>query len=147
MITRYAPLGGIVPGNRLPEARQSELMTLHRAFGTALLGQDLAWMEANLAEDAVFESQDVLTAIVGRSAVLGHLARKFELVARSGRHPDLHIGTVDTPRAAAHPCLLARQGIHRFLFLLTATSAGIDRIDVITVLPHPATARPLERLG
>jgi|GEM_PF-869913 len=138
---------GIVPGAQLSAARQRIVTELHREFGMALLKRNLAGLQAHLASDVVFESQAVLEPLHGAAAVLRHLARKFEAVAATGNATDLWLGVVDLPKAADHPCLVAQQGQVRFLFVLKEAAGLIQRVDILTVAPSPASARCLEQIG
>lgn len=138
---------GIVPGAQLSAARQRILIRLHREFGLALLERNLDGLQANLASDVVLESQAVLKPLHGAASVLQHLARKLEAVTATGNMLQLWLGVVDLPAAADHPCLVAQQSRARFLFALTEVAGCIERIDILTIAPSPASTRCLERIG
>lgn len=99
---------------------------------------------AGLAENAVYESQDVLDPLIGRAAVADYLRGRYAyLRSLDDGAGCVEFGVVEIAPGTAVPCgIFVLAGERLSLAVLTLNAGGlIARIDLLTVLPHPSTAR------
>lgn len=134
-------------------ARRQEItdLSLIRRFARCMNTFDVEVLEPVLAEDVVFESQMVLTPLVGKDAVLEHLKAKFETITRNNFPTFAEIGYCGKQNGRVMlwsawegtPCCLIAQGGKDELvaLVLFETDEGkIKRIDLCCVLPEPRSA-------
>ena len=101
-----------------------------------------------LAEDAVYEAQEVLEPLVGKEAVADYLRGRFDFIRSLQGQRDtgrMVPAMVDLPHASGHPCLIFEiEGERDALWVVTPGEGGtVGRIDILTVAPHPSEARVL----
>jgi hypothetical protein len=101
-----------------------------------------------LAEDAVYEAQDVMEPLVGKENIAGYLKGRFDFIRSLKGQRDtgrMIPATVDLPHASGHPCLIFEiDGERGALWVVTpGKRETIGRIDILTVAPHPSEARVL----
>jgi len=114
---------------------------------------EFALIEPFLAEDVVYESQEVLTPLIGKAAVSEYLSGKMVSIKKSIVTSDVYaeIGYCGSQKgrgvrlfgSEGRPCVLVAQGDIKTplaLVLLQVTNDEIQRIDICTVVPHPSTA-------
>ena len=100
-----------------------------------------------LAEDAIYESQDTLIPLSGKSEISHYLRRRFSFFMEMPAHQDtgtILFGTIDLPGGSDYPCLIFFvDGVRQALWTVTLEEPDhhmISRIDISTVLPHPDEA-------
>ena len=100
-----------------------------------------------LAEDAIYESQDILIPLGGRSEVADYLRTRFLFLKNKSADQDtgtMLLGTIDLPTWSGYPCLIfVVDGVREALWTVTLADPDhhmISRIDISTVLPHPDEA-------
>ncbi len=140
--------------NELPIEKELSLLLLTTGVAKAYNNLNVSHIEDKLADDVVYESQQVLVPLRGKAAVLEYLQKKFETISNT---PDAmlfvelafleNLDDSMIPLAFAHenqPCLIMAQGrpdkklavvlIHEF-------KGMISRIDICTVAPHWSQAK------
>ena len=115
-------------------------------------------IEPLLADDVVYESQLILTPLVGKSVLVEYLKNKMATIAKAGPRSEVfaelgYCGGQAGQRVQlltaeiGRPCVLFAQGdkeVPKLLVLLEITGQKIKRIDLCTQVPHPSSA---ERTG
>ena len=113
-----------------------------------------AIIEPYLADDVVYESQKILTPLVGKDEVYNHLQRKMQTIKKTRYKSDVYAeigycGSQDGNKIQVlsatefRPCVLMAQGNPDeilILILLEIEQGKIKRIDLCTEIPHPSTA-------
>jgi len=101
-----------------------------------------------LAEDVIYEAQEVLTPLVGKAAVSNYLTGRFEHFREVQDQQDIgrfvH-GSIDLPEAAKHPCIIVYDATNTALavwVLKLNDKDQIKRIDILSKYPDPRTANP-----
>jgi PTS system nitrogen regulatory IIA component len=130
------------------------------AFATMLNCVDADAFVPLLAPHAVWESQQVLTPIVGKANVAAHLAGKMKalLAARPGNAVCADLGRCGSQRGnsvqcwSAHdgcPCVVVSQGADfgarraSAVVLFEVDGGLVARVDLCTVVPPPSSAERL----
>lgn len=140
--------------NKLPLEKELSLLLLTTDVAKAYNNLDVSFIENKLADDVVYESQQVLVPLRGKPGVVEYLQKKFETISST---PDAmlyvelafleNLSDSMIPVAFAQdgqPCLIMAQGspdkklavvvVHEFNGL-------ISRIDLCTVAPHWSQAK------
>jgi hypothetical protein len=115
---------------------------------------DVSIIADRLADDLVYESQQVLIPLIGKSVVLEYLDQKFMTISNTpGAELFVELAFLDNledtmiPLSFARqgqPCLVMAQGNRENLLavvLIQAHQGKIKRIDLCTVAPHWSQAR------
>jgi hypothetical protein len=105
-------------------------------------------IEPYIAEDIIYWSQQVLTDMTGKNAVMSYLTDKMETIRKSSDDRVFaELGeTKPYPMAPspAEPCVILAQG-HKdnvgALALLRIESNKINSIGICSDAPHPSTAK------
>ena len=130
---------------------ESELVELYAKTWNTL---NPAIIEPYLADDVVYESQVVFSALVGKEAVFDYLQGKMQTIKQTRYKSDVFAeigfcGSQDGNKIQVlsasdfRPCVLMAQGNpdEVIALVLLETEAGkIKRIDICTEVPHPSTA-------
>ena len=109
---------------------------------------DASLLEPYIAEDVIFWSQQALTDMTGKNAVMAHLNSEMETIRRSPQERVFaELGETkpyplapDTPE----PCVVLARGDKdnvKALALLKLESGKINSIGICSDAPHPSTAR------
>lgn len=105
-------------------------------------------IENVVSEDVVYESQNVLSALNGKTEVLEYLKGKFETIRKSGNLVFAEIGFLgkqeilnvnNLSEYKGRPCIILSQGNKEAkgaLILVESDVNEIKRIDICTVAPH-----------
>ena len=109
---------------------------------------DASLIEPYIAEDIIYWSQQVLTDMTGKKAVMSYLTDKMESIRKSSDDRVFaELGeTKPYPMAPspAEPCVILAQG-HKdnvgALALLRIESNKINSIGICSDAPHPSTAK------
>ena len=109
---------------------------------------DASLIEPYMAEDIIYWSQQVLTDMTGKNAVMNYLTDKMEIIRKS---PDdqvfAELGEAKPyPMAPdpAEPCVILARGDKDnidALALLRIESNKINSIGICSDAPHPSTAK------
>lgn len=135
--------------NELPLEKELSLLMLTTGLARAYNNLDVALIEDKLADDIIYESQQVLIPLRGKPGVVEYLEQKFQTISDT---PEARVfvelafldnldGTM-IPLAFARegqPCLIMAQGTkeNRLAVVLVHESFGkISRIDLCTIAPH-----------
>lgn len=109
---------------------------------------DASLLEPYIARDIIFWSQQALTDMTGKNAVMSHLNTEMETMRRSPRERVFaELGeTKPYPMAAdaPEPCVVLARGDRnniRALALLKLESGQINSIGICSDAPHPSTAK------
>jgi len=109
---------------------------------------DVSIIEPYIAEDIIYWSQQVLTDMTGKKAVVTYLTEKMETIRNSpGAQVFAELGeTKPYPMAPnpPEPCVILAQGDKNTidaLVLLKIESGKIISIALCSDAPHPSTAR------
>lgn len=140
--------------NELPLEKELSLLLLSTAVAKAFNNLDVTFIEDKLADNIVYESQQVLVPLRGKPAVVEYLTKKFQTI---GNTPNAEIfvelafleNLSDSmiPVAFAQegqPCLVMAQGKpdNKLAIVLVHEFEGlISRIDICTVAPHWSQAK------
>lgn len=140
--------------NELPLEKELSLLMLTTEVARAYNNLDVSIIAARLADDIVYESQQVLIPLRGKPGVVEYLEQKFETITNT---PEAQLfvelafleNLDDTmiPLAFARegqPCLIMAQGRreNRLAVVLVHQREGkVSRIDICTVAPHWTQAR------
>ena len=128
-----------------PKLKQKEAATiLARAWNNL----DASLLEPYMAQDVIFWSQQALTDMTGKNAVMAHLKTEMETIRNSPKEPVYaELGETkpyplvpDTPE----PCVVLAYGNKnnvRALVLLRLECGRINSIGICSDAPHPSTAR------
>ena len=119
-----------------------------RILAKAWNNLDASLIEPYIAEDIIYWSQQVLTDLTGKNAVMGYLTDKMERIRKSpARQIFAELGeTKPYPMAPnpAEPCVILSQD-HKdnigALALLRIESNKINSIGICCDAPHPSTAK------
>lgn len=137
----------IVPGPSLPDEAAETIWQITKLVGDARNQLDPQPIIDRLADDAVYEAQEVTNPIIGKKALSEYLTERFQFFRNVRDSSDrdigrLHPATVNLPEAANHPCLIFEaDGLRRALWVVTPNAEGfIKRIDILTVAPRPSEA-------
>ena len=102
-----------------------------------------------LAEDAIYESQDTLIPLSGKSEISHYLRGRFSFFEEMPANQDtgtILLGTIDLPRGSGYPCLIfVADEVRQALWIVTLEDSDhhmISRIDILTVVPPPDEAIP-----
>jgi hypothetical protein len=109
---------------------------------------DASLLEPYMAEDVIFWSQQALTDMTGKNAVMAHLKTEMETIRNSPKERVYaELGETkpyplapDTPE----PCVVLARGDKnnvRALALLRLECGKINSIGICSDAPHPSTAR------
>lgn len=109
---------------------------------------DASLLEPYIAQDIIFWSQQALTDMTGKNAVMAHLITEMEMIRKSPKERVFaELGetkpypmTPDTPE----PCVVLSHGDKnnvRALALLKLECGKINSIGICSNAPHPSTAR------
>lgn len=108
---------------------------------------DASLLEPYIAKDIIFWSQQALTDMTGKNAVMNHLNTEMETMRRSPRERVFaELGeTKPCPLAAdePEPCVVLARGDRnniRALALLKLECGQINSIGICSDAPHPSTA-------
>jgi hypothetical protein len=102
---------------------------------------DIKYLSDLLSEDVRYESQNVLTPIVGKENLINYLKQKLKLIKESNHLVYAEIGFLDTKKE--NPCIILSQGNKESkgaLVLVETIDNLISGIDICTVAPHWSTA-------
>ena len=109
---------------------------------------DASLIEPYIAEDIIYWSQQVLTDMTGKKAVMSYLTDKMESIRKSPEDQIFaELGeTKPYPMAAdpAEPCVILARGRKDnvgALALLKIESNKINSIGICSDAPHPSTAK------
>ena len=109
---------------------------------------DASLLEPYIAEDIIFWSQQALTDMTGKNAVMDHLNTGMETIRRSSQERVFaELGeTKPYPLAPdqPEPCVILACGDRnnvRALALLKLESGKINSIGICSDAPHPSTAK------
>lgn len=115
---------------------------------------DHSFVENLLAEDVVYESQNVIVPLKGKATVIDYLKKKFEklretpdakLYAELGFLGNLGNAEIKTPFAhEGQPCIIMSQGNKNnklAVVLVEQMNGKISRIDICTVAPYWSQAK------
>ena len=111
-------------------------------------------IEPYLAEDVVYESQQVFSALIGKEEVFDYLKGKMQTIKNNSPQSKVYaeVGYCGSQEgynvqvwsaSEGKPCVLMAQGNPNevlALVLLETEEAKIKRVDICTVAPHPSTA-------
>ncbi|MGI8542642.1 MAG: hypothetical protein ACR2MD_04100 [Aridibacter sp.] len=111
-------------------------------------------IEIYLADDVVYESQSVLTPLIGKEEVFDYLQGKMQTIRKTRYKSDVfaeigYCGSQDgyniqvLSAEVFRPCILMAQGNPDeviALILLETESGKIKRIDLCTTIPDPKSA-------
>lgn len=127
-----------------PKLKQKEAATiLARAWNNL----DASLLEPYMAQDVIFWSQQALTDMTGKNAVMAHLKTEMEMIRNSPKERVYaELGETkpyplvpDTPE----PCVVLAYGNKnnvRALALLRLECGKINSIGICSDAPHPSTA-------
>ncbi len=117
-------------------------------FARAWNNLDVTIIEPYIAEDIIYWSQQVLTDMTGKKAVVEYLTEKMEAIRKlPGAQVFAELGeTKPYPMAPnpPEPCVILAQGDKNnidALVLLKIESGKINSIALCSDAPHPSTAR------
>ena len=109
---------------------------------------DVSILEPYIADDIIYWSQQVLTDMTGKKAVVEYLTQKMKTIRNSSQAQVFaELGeTKPYPMAPdpPEPCVILAQGDKNnidALVLLKIESGKINSIALCTDAPHPSTAR------
>jgi hypothetical protein len=118
----------------------------YKIFAEAYSTLDAESLIGALADDCVFESQMVLTALEGKKAIGEYLRGKFETICNANAHVSCSLERVVSGPvwgAIGKPCIVMHQGEQRAVVLLDQSNDGkITRID-LCIAPTPDDTEPL----
>ncbi len=108
---------------------------------------DVSILEPYIAEDVIYWSQQVLTDMTGKKAVIEYLTNKMEAI-RNSSGPKVYAELGETkpfPMAPdpPEPCVILAQGDKNnidALVLIKIESGQINSIALCSDAPHPSTA-------
>ena len=136
----------LAPSQPLSGQEYNLLAARTHAYGQAFAKFDATAACKMLSDDVVYESQMVLSPLVGKEAVAAHIKKRFEFL-REHIAGDFRIsrGEVELPAGSNYPCLILQRGETRdaLLVLELNSDAKIVRLDFLVVLPHPDQATAL----
>ena len=117
-------------------------------FARAWNNLDVTLLEPYIAKDIIFWSQQALTDMTGKNAVLDHLNTEMETIRRSPQERIFaELGeTKPYPLAPddPEPCVVLARGDQnnvRALALLKLECGKINSIGICSDAPHPSTAK------
>ncbi len=136
------------PGGKLDPRFRARLLDMTSRVREARMSYDAQPIVECLAENAVYEFQDILTPLTGRANVASYLEQRFAAIRdMTATRPDLdiHLGEVPLPQGADYPCLIfSQEGAHRALWVIRLNGEDrVSRLDVLTVAPPPDATRRL----
>ena len=109
---------------------------------------DASLLEPYMAEDVIFWSQQALTDMTGKNAVMAHLKTEMETILNSAKERVYaELGeTKPYPLApnTPEPCVVLAHGNKnnvRALALIRLECGKINSIGICSDAPHPSTAR------
>ncbi|NLX01113.1 MAG: hypothetical protein GXY40_01075 [Syntrophomonadaceae bacterium] len=103
-----------------------------------------------LSPDIIYESQQVLTPMVGKELVVNYLREKMAVIAQDLENSQVFAELAFWPRPiqgqkpSEIPCILLAQGSREntsAVVLVQSREELINRIDICTVVPNPAMVR------
>lgn len=108
------------------------------AYAKAINHLDYAFLESWLDENTVYESQYVMTPMVGRECILEYLKGKFITISQAGTESKV---TAEMAYMNAtyegRPVVILNQGGHNVAVVLFKAKHGrIARIDICGILPR-----------
>lgn len=104
---------------------------------------DVQALEGLLAEDFVYESQNVLEPLASKQAFLEYIEPKLQTIASAGATVYAEMGTVDA-YAETQPCvILAQNDKSKLVAVVLAKVEGglLKRLDLCIVPPPEAAER------
>jgi len=113
-----------------------------RAYAKMLNTLDADVLEPLLAEEFVYESQTVFSALESKRAYLDYIRAKLQTIHNSGATVFAEIGEIDA-YGEVQPCVVLAQNSAENLvgFVLARVEAGkINRLD-LCIVPLPQAAR------
>ena len=128
-----------------PKLEQKEAATI---LAKAWNNLDASLLEPFIADDIIFWSQQALTDMTGKNAVMAHLKTEMETLRRSP-HDRIFAELGETkPYPLApdipEPCVILAHGDRnnvRALALLRLECGKINSIGICSDAPHPSTAK------
>ena len=133
----------------IPIDYELQLLILVRALGKAYNTLDVSHIEDLLDDKVIYESQQVLSPLKGKVAVLDYLRRKFvtlrhtpgaELIAELGFMGSQERAYIKAAFAIeGQPCLILSQGEKDrklAVVLVEGIKGKISRVELCTVAPH-----------
>lgn len=114
-----------------------------RAYARALNTLTSDPLEPLLADNFVYESQNVLSALESKSEFLEYFRPKLETIAKSGSTAFAEMGTVSA-YGKRQPCVVLAQGSKENLVGLAfakISSGMLSRLDLCIVPPPQAAER------
>ena len=109
---------------------------------------DASLLEPYIAKDVIFWSQQALTDMTGKNAVMAHLNNEMESIRRSPQERIFAELGETKPYPLAHndpePCVVLARGDRnnvRALALLKLECGKINSIGICSDAPHPSTAK------
>ena len=140
----------VVSGGDCPPEIQRDLMAVLPIVAKARNGLDAQPIIDLLAEDAIYEAQNVMGHIAGKAKIAAYLLDRFDFFreqkAKGRETGALKLAIVDSVPWSKTPCLaFEADGKRPALWILVLDkSCLIKRIDVVTIAPSPASASLLE---
>ena len=149
--TRFTgSLIGVVSGGDCPPEAYRGLMAVLPIVAQARNGLDAQPIIDLLAEDAIYEAQNVMGHIAGKTKIAEYLMGRFDFFreqkAKGRETGALKLAIVDSVPWSKTPCLaFEAEGKRPALWILVLDERGlIKRIDVVTLAPSPASASLLK---
>ncbi len=131
-----------------------QLLVLVTALGKAYNTLDVSHIEYLLDADIIYESQQVLSPLKGKKAVLDYLRKKFETLRNTpGAELIAELGFMGSQERAyikaafateGQPCLILSQGEKErklAVVLVEGLRGKISRVELCTVAPHWSQVR------
>lgn len=133
----------------IPLNYELQLLILVTAVGKAYNTLDVSHIEALLDDNVIYESQQVLSPLKGKEAVMEYLRQKFitlrntpgsELIAEFGFMGSQEHSYIKAAFAReGQPCLILSQGEKErklAVVLVEGLKGKISRVELCTVAPH-----------
>ena len=109
-----------------------------KAYARAVNNLDCSFLKPVLGKDAVYESQHVFDALVGRTKILEYLTGKFRTISEAGWECRVKAEMAwMNSTYEGRPAVILHQGGEKVAVVLFKTSGGrVRRIDICGVLPR-----------
>jgi hypothetical protein len=130
---------------RIGKVQNQEIYTTLRQLAKSWNNLDTSFIESELADDFIYESQWVLVPIVGKNEFLSYLHSKFTAIKTSMQSQVISV----TAEIAIHPSMhdrpiivltqLTLEGVRQVSLLIKVEEKKIKRIDVCFI-PDPTEA-------
>lgn len=108
-----------------------------KAYARAINNLDSSLLKPLLGKDAIYESQHVFAALVGRTKIIEYLTGKFRTISEAGweQRVKAEMAWMNSTYEG-RPAVILYQGDTKVAVVLFKTSGGrIRRIDICGVLP------------